>query len=225
MTNKKAKRSPLKKTVLKKAYNKSFESKKFVPDIVLTEVYEPGIIAAKVVKGYDKSKPAFVNELVKLVDAKKDKRLDKIGLSKMTYIRKDDVTDESLLDSNGYPIRCFLKYVEDDNKQVEEAKKFGEGIKELLNSFEYKFRTEFVYGGDMTKESQELAGKKLLSCDVNHYSYNCYLPYIKDGSFFDDTYLMESLYPNDDDPKRHFAFLSANKDDNESDNDSSDGDE
>ena len=69
-----------------------------------------------------------MNKLVKLVDTKKDERLDKIGLSKMTYIRKDDVTNESLLDSNGYPIRCFLKYVEDDNKQVEEAKKFGEGI-------------------------------------------------------------------------------------------------
>ena len=80
----------------------------------------------------------------------------------MTYIRKDDVSDECLLDNNGYPIRLFLKYVEDDNKQVEEAKTFGEDIRDILNSFEYKYRTEFVYGGDLTKESQELAGKKLL---------------------------------------------------------------
>mgnify|MGYP001181983520 CR=1 FL=1 len=116
---------------------------------------------------------------------------------------------------------CIYIYrfvVEDDNIQVEEAKKFGEDIRDILNSFEYKYRTEFVYGGDLTKESQELAGKKLLSRDVNHYSYNCYLPYIKDGSFFEDSYLMESLYPNDDDPKKHFAFLlEKNTDDNESD--------
>ena len=95
---------------------KSFDSKKFVPDIVLTEVYEPGIIAAKAIKGYDKKKPAFVNELVKLIEAKKDERIEEIGLSKMTYIRKDDVSDECLLDNNGYPIRLFLMCVEDDNK-------------------------------------------------------------------------------------------------------------
>ena len=64
---------------MKKYYTKN------VVNLVLTEVYKPGIICAWAVKSYDQNKPAFVNELVKAIN-KNDPQIKEIGMNAMTYI-------------------------------------------------------------------------------------------------------------------------------------------
>ena len=146
---------------------KEYNNKNFA-DLVLTEVLKPGIIRAWAVKSYNRNKPAFVNELVKAVKGN-DAQIDEIGMNAMTYLWKSSTCDEPKKDLNNFPIRCFLKYVVDDNNPDEEAKKFRNDLTRLLNLFDYKYKTVFEYGGDFTTEESDIAAHALLSRDVHKY--------------------------------------------------------
>ena len=117
-------------------------------------------------KSFNRNKPAYTNELVKALNSN-DPCIEEIGLNEMTYMHKSLTCNESMHNSNGYPIICFLKYVIDDNKPIQEAKQFRMNVTELLNSFNYKYKTEFEYGGDVSPDKMDIAAHCLLTRDIH----------------------------------------------------------
>ena len=82
-----------------------------------------------------------------------------------------------------------------------------------MNTFQYKYSNKFVFGGDLTLEEADNACNKLLFQDVKKYSQTCYGEHILDGSFFQDEFLMSSLFGDETDPKRFFSEDSFNSGD------------
>ena len=136
-----------------------------------------------------------------------DPQIKEIGMNSMTYIQKISTCDKAKKDSNNYTIRCFLKYVINNNNPIEEAKKFGNDVTKMLNSYDYKYKTIFEYGGDITTEGTDIAVNTLLTRDVHKHCVECSLPYIKKSSFFKDEYLMTNLFIDDADPKTYFNWI------------------
>ena len=180
-------------------------------DLVFVETIDPGIACAYVVKGTYHNKPAFVNELVKALK-NEDKIVQELGVNAMTYRKLDDEGNECLL-YDGYPVRMFLKYLEDHDTYKEDTVQFGEDVAAVLNTFQYKYSNKFVFGGDLTLEEANNACNKLLFQDVKKYSQTCYGEHILDGSFFYDEFLMSSLFGDETDPKRFFSEDSFNSGD------------
>ena len=200
---KKAKSSPLRKMVPKGLIQVKKDSMNNA-DLVLVETVEPGIAIAYAVKGKNKNKPAFVHELVKAIQNNEEKVND-VGISSMSYRKRSPDSDDCLLD-NGYPVRQFIKYLADDDTRKEDTVQFGKDIAKVLNTFEYKYDTRFEFGGDITGETIDIAAHKLLSRDIKAYCWSCYSEHIDNQTLFEDNYLMESLFPNEEDIyEQHFS--------------------
>ena len=114
------------------------------------------------------------------------------------YVGINPDSDNCLLD-NGYPVRQFIKYLADNNKRKEDTVKCGKDIAKVLNTFEYKYETRFEFGGDITGESIDIVAHKLLSRNIKAYCWSCYAEYIDNQAIFPDAYLIESLFPNEED--------------------------
>ena len=125
----------------------------------------------------------------------------------MTYLQKSPTSDKTKKKLNDYPIMCFLKNVIDNNTHIEEANKFGNNVTTLLNSFDHKYKTVFKYNGDITTEDTDIAVHVLLIRDVHKYCFECYLSYIKNSSFFEGEFLMDTFFEMMQTPKVIFVGL------------------
>ena len=183
--------------------------------ITVLKVYKfnPCALVAVFVKNGDDEKAGFSNDLAVMIkegheETKKLKLIPVIGDRRVLGV--DEV---KVLKSNGYNWRVFFRILSDgemvDVDKV--ANKFGDDLakffnKEISQKWKYPEPCEFygIENGGAFADPVRSLSTFVMPKSVVAYCRFCFSGGIESGAFFEDSELMDELFPGVEDPKELF---------------------